>query len=58
MTQRELIDEEQGILDSLIKEMDEALLQLNKRLSRAQLQKRKASKKCLPEAYGTASSDN
>ena len=52
MTQRELIDEEQGILDSLIREMDEALLQLNKRLSRAQLQKRKASKKCLPEAYG------
>ena len=52
MTQQELINEEQEILDSLIKEMDEALLQLNKRLSRADLQRRKAANKCLPEAYG------
>ena len=52
MTQQELINEEQKILDDLIEEMDEALLQLNKRLSRAELQKRKAAKKCLPEAYG------
>lgn len=50
--QNKLIQEEQKILDDLIKEMDNTLLQLDKNLTYKELQAEKAKKSCLPDAYG------
>lgn len=51
-TQEELIREEQRILDELIRQMDAALLKLNKKLNKNDIQKKKEKAKVLPEAYG------
>lgn len=47
-----LIAEEQRVLDKVIKELDKAMLDNNKVLSRAEMKHRKAVSKCLPDAYG------
>lgn len=47
-----LIAEEQRVLDKVIKELDQAMLDNNKVLSRAEMKHRKAVSKCLPDAYG------
>ena len=57
-TQEELISEEQEILDKLIQEMDEAILQLDKRLTYNEPQSKKAKEACLPDAYGMLVSSN
>lgn len=51
-TQEDLVREEQKILDDLIRDMDETLLQLDKKLTHNKLQARKAKALCLPDAYG------
>lgn len=51
-TQEELINEEQKILDDLIHDMDEALMELDKKLTYNELQTQKAKEACLPDAYG------
>lgn len=50
--QEELISEEQKILDDLIKDMDKALMKLNKKMTYDELQAQKAKGLCLPDAYG------
>ena len=50
--QEELISEEQKILDDLIKDMDKALMKLNKKMTYDELQAKKAKGLCLPDAYG------
>ena len=52
LTQEELIREEQEILDELIRDMDETLMQLDKKLTYENLQAKKAREACLPDAYG------
>ena len=49
-TQEELINEEQKILDDLIHDMDEALMELDKKLTYNELQTQKAKEACLPDA--------
>lgn len=51
-TQEELIREEQKILNDLIRDMDDTILQLDKRLTWNQLQAKKAKAACLPDTYG------
>lgn len=51
-TQEELIREEQKILNNLIHDMDQALMQLDKKLTYEKLQANKARNACLPDAYG------
>lgn len=51
-TQEDLVREEQKILDDLIQDMDETLLQLDKKLTYNQLQTQKARTSCLPDTYG------
>lgn len=51
-TQEELIREEQKILNDLIRDMDNTLLQLDKKLTDHQLQAQKAKASCLPDTYG------
>lgn len=48
----ELIQEEQRILNGLIREMDLIVLKLNKKLTMSTLQIQKARSKCLPDTYG------
>ena len=45
-TQEDLVREEQKILDDLIQDMDETLLQLDKKLTYNQLQTQKARTSC------------
>lgn len=51
-TQEELIKEEQKILNNLIREMDDTLLRIDRRLTLKGLQAKKAKSSCLPDAYG------
>lgn len=50
--QEDLVREEQLILNDLIRDMDETLLQLDKKLTYNQLQAQKARTACLPDTYG------
>ena len=51
-TQEELVREEQIILNNLIRDMDGALMKLDKKLTYDKLQAKKAKESCLPDAYG------
>lgn len=51
-SQEEMIKEEQEILNRLIHDMDQTLLQLDKKLTYEKLQAKKAKEACLPDAYG------
>lgn len=51
-TQEELVREEQVILNNLIREMDQTLIQLDKKLTYDKLQAQKAREACLPDTYG------
>lgn len=49
---KELIEEEQRILNNLIHKMDNEMLELDTRLTRIILEAKKAQEKCLPDTYG------
>ncbi len=51
-TQEKLIKEEQQVLDELIEDMDNALLDLDRKLTYNELQVKKAKESCLSDAYG------
>lgn len=51
-SQEELVRKEQKILDNLIRDMDDTILQLDKKLTWNQLQAKKARAACLPDTYG------
>lgn len=51
-TQEELVREEQIVLNNLIRDMDGALMKLDKKLTYDKLQAKKAKESCLPDAYG------
>ena len=50
--QKQLIDEEQAVLDRLIKRLDAIALKLNADLTETTLKQQKAKDKCLPDTYG------
>ena len=50
--QKQLIDEEQIVLDKLIKELDQLALELNADLTETSLKQRKAKDRCLADTYG------
>ena len=50
--QDKLIREEQKILDHLIDELDDIMLEMDRRLTRNALQAKKAKEKSLPDTYG------
>ena len=50
--QKQLIDEEQDVLDKLIKRLDQIALKLNADLTETTLKQQKAKDKCLPDTYG------
>ena len=52
ITQKELIEEEQAILDQVIDQLDKAMMKENKALTKSMLEHQKAKDKCLPETYG------
>lgn len=52
MNQEDLIQEEQEVLNSLIRNLDKIMLQLDKRLTADQSKIKKAKEKCLPDTYG------
>lgn len=50
--QKQLIDEEQAVLDKLIRRLDQLALKLNADLTRTSLEQQKAKDMCLPDTYG------
>ena len=52
ITQKELVTEEQAILNQVIDQLDNAMMKENKALTRSMLEHQKAKDKCLPETYG------
>lgn len=52
ITQKELIEEEQAILDQVIDQLDKAMMKENKALTKSMLEHQKAKDKCLPDTYG------
>ena len=51
-SQRDLIREEQKILDKLINELDQVMLKIDKKYTYSSLQAKKAKEQCLPDTYG------
>ncbi len=52
ITQEQLINEEQEILEDLIRKMDQIILDLDKSYTDAELQIKKIKDNCLPDTYG------
>lgn len=50
--EKQLIKEEQQLLNKVLSEMDDAILSLNKKLTKSLLAAKKAKEKCLPDTYG------
>ena len=48
-SQRDLIREEQRILDKLINELDQVMLKIDKKYTYSSLQAKKAKEQCLPD---------
>lgn len=51
-SQREIIREEQRILDKLIDELDRVMLKIDNKYTYSSLQAKKAKEQCLPDTYG------